>query len=112
MANICLKYLEEHGVNLQDYWGQCGCLSSMVVNWAKKQGIVAQEIMIARPGTKTITPARCVVGGVSLTAVWDFHVVVEVAGQIHDAWYPSILPREQYMKENFGHYKDVEVWQH
>lgn len=75
--------------------------------WAKKNEIDVNLISIRRASGGIVRPTVCIQDGKLLNTNWGYHVVVEVDGIAHDAWFPELLPTKKYIRKNFGHYKDL-----
>lgn len=104
MQNLITQWLELNSIPLDDYEDLCMDLSDIVSNWLDEQGIPNERIWLEPPlgrdspvGLKPITE----------TYEWNYHIVIEVEGYIHDGWFPNIaLPLNEYL---IAMYPDQEV---
>jgi hypothetical protein len=111
MENICHIYLEEIDKSIEDYWDHCGDLCYEVFLWAEKKGLRIVQVIITRSGKHVMIPTLFT-SPLLRFAKWNYHIVIEIGGFIHDAWFPEVLRRNEYLQANFGHYTDIECKRH
>lgn len=101
-----LQYLRKHERSIIVYTNICHILVDETIRWAKKKyfydkSFSPKALYISKPGGWSFAPMVCVPEIPNVN--WFFHAVIELNGDIHDAWFPEVVPQEEYMARNFGH---------
>lgn len=104
--NLCLRYLESIGEDLDNYWCYCDTLANEVIDWAtQREGLNVDGLWIKRANGYLYPKSLCRTKHKETT--WVYHAVVLYRGRVHDPWFPKLLHVPTYLSRNFPSAKRI-----